>query len=714
VLPCDAGTLRPRRCRTRSTGLSSLHLLGLWAFAIAEPLYEVLGRNREFFVAHRVTAVALLAYVALVSFVIPGIFALAITGLTALNRRAGHAAQFTAVGLLAAIVASEGLVKVISLPGVAHVGLALTIGAGIACAYAMVPLVATFVSMLSVGVVAFPVLFLIDPPMRPFLRPHDRTERAAVALGSTRPPIVFAVFDQLPLTSLLGDDDRIDAAQYPGFAALAADATWYRNASTAAALTGWAIPSIVTGLRASTDTLPTSSDFPDNLFTALAKGYRYEVEEPITDLCPDRLCTADVPPLPERLAAMLVDSAVVVAHVMTPSDFELLLPPLTEDWRNFVKNQVIDRRWVSERDQDRRLGPQQWLAGISGTDPQPTLYYLHALLPHEPYIYLPTGQLLLDGGGMPALTRDGDWANDEWAVAQIYQRHLLQVRYVDRLVGDLVLRLKQEGLWDRALVVVTADHGASFRAGSPFKEVDEKNVADIMSVPLFIKLPGQHGGSTSDRNVQSIDVLPTIADALDVELPWQTDGRSAFGDPQPPGKVIQYHEATRSRAIDTAELAGLRQEAVRRRLTLFDRNDPDLSPTIAVHRELIGQSLSALTLVDEQGLTTTLDHAERFRNFDPGASALNPRLDGIVRDATGAPVAARLAIAVNGVVRATTRTLDFEGSPAGRWQVLVAPRHFMKGANRVRVFVVKDARDGTVHLDEAFALNATVTGSTVN
>ncbi len=553
------------------------------------------------------------------SFVVPGILALAITGLTALNRRSGRAAQLTAVGLLAAIVASEALVKATSLPGLVHVGLALTIGVGIACAYAMVPLVGTFVSMLSVGVVAFPVLFLIDPPMRPFLRPHDRTERAAVTLGTTRPPIVFAVFDQLPLTSLLGDDDRIDATQYPGFAALAADTTWYRNASTAAELTGWAIPPIVTGLRPRSDTLPTSADFPDNLFTALAKGYRYEVEEPITDLCPDRLCAADLPPLPERLAAMLVDSAVVVAHVMTPSDFELLLPPLTEDWRNFVRNQVIGRRWVSERDQDRRVGPQQWIAGISGTDPQPTLYYLHALLPHEPYIYLPTGQLLLDGGGMPALMRSGDWANDEWAVAQIYQRHLLQVRYVDRLVGDLVLRLKQEGLWDRALVVVTADHGVSFRAGSPFKEVDDKNVADIMSVPLFIKLPGQHGGSVSDRNVQSIDVLPTIADALDVELPWQTDGRSAFGDPQPPGKLMQYLGATRSRAIDTAELAGLRHEAVRRRLALFDGNDPDLSPTIAVHRELIGQPLSALTLVDEQGLTTTLDRAERFLNFDPGS-----------------------------------------------------------------------------------------------
>src|SRR4029079_16680180 len=277
----------------------------------------------------------------LVSFVIPGILALAITGLTARNRRSGRAAQLTAVGLLAAIFASEALVKATSLPGFVHVGLALTIGVGLACAYAMVPLVGTFVSMLSVGVVAFPVLFLIDPSMRAFVRPHDRTDRGAIDLGTTRPPIVFALFDQLPLTSLLGEDDRIDAAQYPGFAALAADATWYRNPSTAAELTGWAIPPIVTGLQPRSDTLPTSADFPDNLFTALAKGYRYEVEEPITDLCPDRLCAADLPPLSARLAAMLVDSAVVVAHVMTPSDFELLLPPLTEDWRNFVRNQVI-------------------------------------------------------------------------------------------------------------------------------------------------------------------------------------------------------------------------------------------------------------------------------------------------------------------------------------------------------------------------------------
>ena len=45
---------------------------------------------------------------------------------------------------------------------------------------------------------------------------------------------VFVIFDQLPLTSIMADDDTIDVAHYPGFAALAADATWYRNATTVA------------------------------------------------------------------------------------------------------------------------------------------------------------------------------------------------------------------------------------------------------------------------------------------------------------------------------------------------------------------------------------------------------------------------------------------------------------------------------------------------
>ena len=56
---------------------------------------------------------------------------------------------------------------------------------------------------------------------------------------------------------------------------------------------------------------------------------------------------------------------------------------------------------------------------------------------------------------------------------------------------------------DRCLLIVTADHGVSFRAGHSRRLPDAANLSDIASVPLFIKLPGQTEGRVDDRNVES-------------------------------------------------------------------------------------------------------------------------------------------------------------------------------------------------------------------
>ncbi len=97
---------------------------------------------------------------------------------------------------------------------------------------------------------------------------------------------------------------------------------------------------------------------------------------------------------------------------------------------------------------------------------------------------------------------------------------------MDRLLGQFLNKLERTGLYDRALVVVAADHGVSFEADGTRRTVSAENIADIARVPLFVKLPGQRGGRIDRRAVQTIDVLPTIADVLDVELPWRTDGHS--------------------------------------------------------------------------------------------------------------------------------------------------------------------------------------------
>ena len=59
------------------------------------------------------------------------------------------------------------------------------------------------------------------------------------------------------------------------------------------------------------------------------------------------------------------------------------------------------------------------------------------------------------------------------------------------LSARLLDRLAETGVLDQCLLIVTSDHGVSFRPGHSRRLPDPDNLADIASVPLFIKLPGQ-------------------------------------------------------------------------------------------------------------------------------------------------------------------------------------------------------------------------------
>ena len=107
----------------------------------------------------------------------------------------------------------------------------------------------------------------------------------------------------------------------------------------------------------------------------------------------------------------------------------------------------------------------------------------------------------------------------------LHQRHLLQVGFVDTLVGRLVARLRELGIYDRTLLIVTADHGASYREGMPRRNATERNLADIVRVPLFIKRPGQKAGAVVDGVAESVDILPTIADVWACACPFKSMGR---------------------------------------------------------------------------------------------------------------------------------------------------------------------------------------------
>jgi len=130
----------------------------------------VLGRNRELFVAYRVTPIELIAFVLLVSFVFPALLAAAVWAAFRVHRAAGQTLYLVFGGLLFAIVISEVLVKTSSLDALPHVAVALAGGTAAAWAcYAVLPF-RTFLSVLSPSAVVFAGIFLLQPAMRPFIR----------------------------------------------------------------------------------------------------------------------------------------------------------------------------------------------------------------------------------------------------------------------------------------------------------------------------------------------------------------------------------------------------------------------------------------------------------------------------------------------------------------------------------------------------------------
>ena len=239
------------------------------------------------------------------------------------------------------------------------------------------------------------------------------------------------------------------------------------------------------------------------------------MHEGVTRLCPARLC-------PERARRtlrsdarlFLEDLGVVYLHRTLPDGLRERLPSIDSRWENFRggrrRGTAPDRAAVVDRF-IRSVGPRT----------RPALHFLHVLLPHAPYEYLPSGERYDAPPGLPGL-RFEEWGPDRRLPLQAQQRYLLQVGYADRSVGRLLDRLQATGLLDRSLVVVTADHGVSFHPNDG-RRTSERYLEDIAFVPLFVKLPGQRAARVVDRPIATSAILPLIAKTLKIELRWQAD-----------------------------------------------------------------------------------------------------------------------------------------------------------------------------------------------
>ena len=96
------------------------------------------------------------------------------------------------------------------------------------------------------------------------------------------------------------------------------------------------------------------------------------------------------------------------------------------------------------------------------------------------------------------------------------------VSYQDELVGQLIEKLKGWGVWDSTMLVITADHGDELwedgRVGHGGSERET-----LLHVPLLVHYPPLVPAGRVGEGVETIDIVPTIADALGVaqDPEWQ-------------------------------------------------------------------------------------------------------------------------------------------------------------------------------------------------
>ena len=225
---------------------------------------------------------------------------------------------------------------------------------------------------------------------------------------------------------------------------------------------------------------------------------------------------------------------------------------------------------------------------------KPGLWMVHFVMPHVPWRFLPDGsQYVVDGPTIPGLAGDQTWTRNGFLRDQGLQRHLLQARFADKLLGDAISKMKATGLWDRALVIAVADHGVSVRPRIPRRPVTRENFSEIASVPLFVKMPGQRKGGVEDGPARVIDIVPTIVKRLGIKTDWKFDGIPL--DEPHPDKPLQMRNGRRAKLVSVSRAQFLRGQRAQleRQSAVFPPGSEDALYEIGPRRDLVGRRVTS-------------------------------------------------------------------------------------------------------------------------
>ena len=706
---------------TPSRGRSLLELVGLSGLTITQPLLATFADSPDFFVFRQASSGDIVMF-ALVIATVPGLSAWLLSVVVGLVSDRGrglvhHLALATFLGL--------GVLQLSSAAGLSlRLGVPLAVGAGLAFVAARLRWSGfrSWLQWLAPAAVVFVLLFLFVSPVSDLVTGTDVDPAELGTFGSgDPPPVVVMVFDEWPLSSIVRTDGTIDEEVAPNVARLAESATWYRDTTTVANITNFAVPAILTGNVPAPGDRPDAANQPENLFTLLAGNYDLEVKESLTRLCPDSLCSGSggersPSDRATQLGGLLDAARDVMLDRLTPGPADALVTDAYVEPETAVRQAEADDATFN-LDELLAPRPERLDAFIDGIDAGegPTVHYVHVLGPHTPHRHTPQGVRYPSDSALRLISNpDGSPGSDlradvDWPAQLDRQRLLLEVNHVDRLVGDVLDELERTELFEDALIVLTSDHGIGFEPGASARGLGDRAVErqvepDLLWVPLVIKAPGQTQGEVSDVPARTVDILPTVAGHLGIDLPWEVDGRDLTDDAGGAAAPREFVRVAGSAfaVFDLEDPVPIRadQAEVFARGTdaHLDGSGPDRWWAVGPRTDLVGTPVADLALGPVSSDRHRLDTPDAYDEVDLASGEAPLLIAGrIERDGDPRPGTDAVALVVGDVVAAVVPTYD-DGEGPGRFAAMLAPRLFEDTDGRVRVAAVVE-RDGQTVLE---------------
>ncbi len=227
-------------------------------------------------------------------------------------------------------------------------------------------------------------------------------------------------------------------------------------------------------------------------------GIEPRLHMPISEAMPDGI--------PGRcLAELLAEQGYQTGFFQSATQRFENRPTLTKNmgYEKFVPLEKMSKKGFDKAnyfgpEDDVMLEPsEKWIDEIEG---EPFLLTYLTLTPHHDYL-------------APKRYGRHDFVEDDEL-----NRYLNSVHYVDAFVNNVVEMFKRKGLYEDTIFVVMGDHGEGFREHGRSQH-DNVIWEEGIRVPLLIHDPSRwKGGERTQRLVNQLDIVPTVADLLDFEI----------------------------------------------------------------------------------------------------------------------------------------------------------------------------------------------------